>query len=217
MDSITLDLFGFDGYQAARIMRLLGGGLKEFKVHRLQDLAPSDLLEITGHKFSATVSLWTLIDQLLTSHEANCKENNDEYLELENTPRGFEEISIEDVGLSIRPVNVLRRENITTLFQLSGYSREELLNLGNLGVGSVNEIEKVLTSRGFKREIDAVPGIGTFVGTDIPLSSLPLSPRTSNSLLRVGVTKLSEVLGLSPDDLRDIRNIGQKSSSRGII
>ncbi len=211
MDSITLDLLGFDEYQAAKIISLLGGGLKEFKVHRLQDLAPSDLLEITGRKFSATVSLWTLIEQLLSSHEAKCQDSEDEYLELEKAPRGFEEISIEDVGLSIRPVNVLRRENITTLSQLSSYSREELLNLGNLGVGSVNEIEKVLTSRGFKRDIDALPGTGTFIGSDIPLSSLPLTTRTSNSLLRIGVTKLSEVLGLSHDDLRDIRNVGHKS------
>ena len=47
---------------------------------------------------------------------------------------------------------------------------------------------------------------------DMYISDLELSVRSRNWLIRSGYTRLSEIIGLSYDDIAKIRNVGKKSA-----
>ena len=51
-----------------------------------------------------------------------------------------ETISIEDIDLSVRAVNALRRIGVRTVGQMMDYDEERLLQVRNLGQKSVKEI-----------------------------------------------------------------------------
>lgn len=63
-------------------------------------------------------------------------------------------ISIDDLELSVRSYNCLKRNGIRTLQELSNITREQIKNIKNLGKTSLREITKKLTEYGlsFKKE-----------------------------------------------------------------
>ncbi len=54
---------------------------------------------------------------------------------------------IEELNLSVRPYNCLKREGIDNISQLCDYTEQQLLSIRNLGVKSVNEIKSKLKER----------------------------------------------------------------------
>jgi hypothetical protein len=80
-------------------------------------------------------------------------------------------------------------------------------------VASVNEIEAFLELRGFKRTKKPLLQLNSQFEKEIPLSQLNLSVRTLNGLMRNQVIVLSDLMGLSYEDVRDIRQLGEKSIS----
>ena len=59
------------------------------------------------------------------------------------------DISIEDIGLSARVLNILKRYGITTIKELCVLSPQEVKSLHNLGNGSYDELIDKLNSYGF--------------------------------------------------------------------
>ena len=60
----------------------------------------------------------------------------------------YENITIEDLDLSVRSYNCLKRANIGTVLELTEKSEEEMMKVKNLGKKSLKEIKEKLQSIG---------------------------------------------------------------------
>ena len=212
LDAITLSLLGLSSFQSNQLFEVLNNIEKnEATLRQVQLLTPDELLTCTEGSFSTAISLWILFESLIATHNPICVGNDSEFLEVTEKPRSFVDDSVVDLNFSVRTLNVLKEKKISHISILSRYPRDKLLDLENLGVGSVNEIEDLLVQRGFKRTLKSGFQLNSQIETDVPLSQLDLSTRTLNGLMRNKITQLSDVMKLSYDDVRDIRNLGEKS------
>ncbi|MEJ7818718.1 MAG: DNA-directed RNA polymerase subunit alpha [Rubrobacteraceae bacterium] len=59
---------------------------------------------------------------------------------------------VEDLELTVRSYNCLKREGVDTIGQLATMTEEELMNIRNLGMKSVDEIRSKLTEIGYELE-----------------------------------------------------------------
>jgi DNA-directed RNA polymerase alpha subunit len=59
-----------------------------------------------------------------------------------------DEVSIEELDLKIRGFNVLRREGVHTVGALTRLTRNDLLDMRNMGVGAADDIEERLSRLG---------------------------------------------------------------------
>jgi DNA-directed RNA polymerase subunit alpha len=66
-------------------------------------------------------------------------------------------VPIEDLDLSVRSYNCLKREGINTVSELVSLSENQLMNIRNFGQKSVDEVKDKLTQMGLSLK-DAVPG-----------------------------------------------------------
>lgn len=64
------------------------------------------------------------------------------------------EMSIEDMDLSVRSYNCLKRANINTIEDLTKKSKEDMLKVRNLGLKSLEEVEQKLEGYGFSLRKD---------------------------------------------------------------
>jgi len=64
---------------------------------------------------------------------------------------------IEDLDLSVRSYNCLKREGINTVSELVALSEMQLMNIRNFGQKSVDEVKDKLVELGLSLK-DAVPG-----------------------------------------------------------
>jgi DNA-directed RNA polymerase subunit alpha len=64
---------------------------------------------------------------------------------------------IEELDLTVRSYNCLKREGINTVAELINLSEDQLMNIRNFGSKSVDEVRDKLTSMGLKFR-DSVPG-----------------------------------------------------------
>ena len=60
------------------------------------------------------------------------------------------EMTIEDLDLSVRSFNCLKRANINTVGDLINKSEEEMMKVRNLGKKSFDEVKEKLQSLGFE-------------------------------------------------------------------
>jgi DNA-directed RNA polymerase subunit alpha len=63
-----------------------------------------------------------------------------------------DERPVEDLELTVRSYNCLKREGVDTIGQLATMTEEELMNIRNLGMKSVDEIRSKLTEYGYELE-----------------------------------------------------------------
>lgn len=71
---------------------------------------------------------------------------------------------IEDLDLTVRSYNCLKREGINTVSELIALSEDQLMNIRNFGSKSVDEVREKLVSLGLRFK-DAVPGFdGAYFG-----------------------------------------------------
>ena len=72
---------------------------------------------------------------------------------------GSDELSvpIEDLDLSVRSYNCLKREGINNVAELVSLSESQLMNIRNFGQKSVDEVRDKLTEMGLSLK-DSVPG-----------------------------------------------------------
>lgn len=63
-----------------------------------------------------------------------------------------DERQVEELELTVRSYNCLKREGVDTIGQLATMTEEELMNIRNLGMKSVDEIRSKLTEYGYELE-----------------------------------------------------------------
>ena len=66
-----------------------------------------------------------------------------------------DERPVEDLEVTVRSYNCLKREGVDTIGQLATMTEEELMNIRNLGMKSVDEIRSKLIEYGYTLESDA--------------------------------------------------------------
>lgn len=213
VDSIVLEVSGFPKHEITNLFSELNkSSQKEFELRDLSVLSPTSLREIAGGKTSHALVLWALLNRLIQFHANSCDlQGSTEYVEVNDPQALHGDVPITELGLSARSVNTLTRKGIDSAFKLSQISKEELFDMRNLGIRSVNEILALLENIGL-RSYQSQRQEPSFMLTNAKdLDDLNLTTRTYNALKRTGIRNLAELASLTEDELRDIRNFGEKS------
>jgi DNA-directed RNA polymerase subunit alpha len=71
-----------------------------------------------------------------------------------------DERPVEDLELTVRSYNCLKREGVDTIGQLATMTEEELMNIRNLGMKSVDEIRSKLIEYGYQLESEGLESEG---------------------------------------------------------
>lgn len=90
-----------------------------------------------------TVNLMPFVDLEKTVEEINMIKD-----EVEETEDKFENMPIEDLDLSVRSYNCLKRANITTVAELTQKTEDEMMKVKNLGKKSLKEVKEKLVENG---------------------------------------------------------------------
>ena len=143
-------------------------------------------------------------------------------------------VPIEELGLSVRSFNGLKRADINTVGDLVKMTPDELLRVRNLGALSKREIEDKLnyllitydvnsyfngiadSDSALINEEEETPQqkvVNGIIVKDVPISQLGLSTRPYNILTRNGIKTVSEILCWTREDLLKLRNMGVGSAN----
>jgi DNA-directed RNA polymerase subunit alpha len=133
------------------------------------------------------------------------------------------EVPISDFELSVRSRNCLKKMNIITLGDLLKTTEAELLSYKNFGETSLQEIKKILDSKGLRLGM-AVEEKGAAKPLDPEISSqaspeilhktvddLELSVRARRALERLGVKTVLELINKTEAELLGCKNFGVTS------
>jgi len=104
-------------------------------------IKPSEALSYSAEILENTFSLLKISDTILPSNlttKASVEEDNNEHLDT---------VFIEELELSVRAYNCLKRANVHTLADLLKYSAEDLLEFKNFGQKSAEEVCENLQKR----------------------------------------------------------------------
>jgi len=139
----------------------------------------------------------------------------------------YHDVPLEDIGLSTRSYNALKRQGYNYASQLLSLTEAELFQYKNIGVATVEEIlQKASTititdiSASKQEELEQAivePPIIVFrnhddlLYADIPIEELGLSSRSYRPLTESGYLFASQIAALSKSQLSSIKNIGVSS------
>lgn len=162
-------------------------------------------------------------------------------LSYQNDPSSLLNIPIEDLGLSIRPLNCLKAAEIDVLGELVAFNKADLIKFRNMGKKSLQEIEEAVISKGLwlgfdirtfiqeentkpKNSVDCDTTILSDVTEDdeqdelvsvsilnIPIGDLGLSVRAFNCLKTAEIKTLGELVEFEKEALLGFRNFGKTS------
>lgn len=131
---------------------------------------------------------------------------------------------INNLNLSTRVYNALKREGIDTINDLLNCPKEDILKFKNLGKKSLEEIFYIIDELNNNkaliyseintkepRQIKSFIGFDGHKYNDIPIEELNLSVRAFNCLKTKKINYYSELLLKSTDELIDIPRMGNKS------
>lgn len=104
-------------------------------------ITPVEALALASKILIHHVENFLSLDQKFSSLELD----KDETVQKEET---FENASIEDLDLSVRSYNCLKRANIATVLDLTQKTEAEMMKVRNLGKKSLKEVKEKLESRG---------------------------------------------------------------------
>lgn len=116
-------------------------------------------------------------------------------------------MTIDDICLSVRTYNALKRHGVLNLEELSKYTIEDFLKLRNMGITSANEIYNAI------RNIDGNMIINENSYDEDNIETLDLSVRSYNALTRAGYKLISELCELTIEEIMGIKNLGAKSGT----
>lgn len=149
---------------------------------------------------------------------------NDMIVEIE-TGKQISDDHIDVLDLSVRSFNALMRAQLSWLTDLVGKTEKEIQSVKNLGNHSSDEVRQRLNdylhSKADKlsqpeythsETQDAViEDEYVTVAISVPLEEMGLSARSFNCLKRAGITNSNELMALTEEQLRKIKNLGDKS------
>lgn len=129
--------------------------------------------------------------------------------------------AVEELGLTLRTYNSLKRGDVHTLLDLAGKSEESLLNFKNFGSKSVSEVRDALERLGLTlpfaasdiagqqpRGDHAADDVSSATGRIGEVKDLGLSGRTVNCLYRGRVFSIAELINCTEADLLSFPNLG---------
>ncbi len=130
----------------------------------------------------------------------------------------YEKVYIEELRLSKRAYNMLKRSGINTLAELTERTKAGLSDVHGLGIQTINEIESIISNLD---NIDLYKDEDNEETEEIielsestlnrSISELKANVRVLNALARGGVTTVGEMIDLKPNDIIKLRNLGAKS------
>ena len=128
--------------------------------------------------------------------------------EVQDTP-------IENLELSTRSYNALRRAGIHTVGSLIQLSQKDLFELRNVGVLSREEITRTIENVirfGITAKVSSNRQPASDTGSPAEgIDHLHFSTRAYNALMRNGITTVEALVKLTEEELLSIRNVGQKT------
>lgn len=135
-----------------------------------------------------------------------------EILYFYNQNQGKEDNLIENLNLSIRSYNTLKRNGINTIGNLISYTENELVRLKGIGKFVKDEINFALKKNNLslKKEIDKETKKEILKS----LYALNLSDNIINQLQKAGINTISDLLMFTRRNLCGIDNINDKSSRK---
>jgi DNA-directed RNA polymerase subunit alpha len=104
-------------------------------------VAPAEALSISADILENTFGLFKI------TSTPNLVEADVEFSKIETESKQFENVFIEELELSVRAYNCLKRANVHTLADLLQYSSDELLEFKNFGQKSADEVCSSLKQR----------------------------------------------------------------------
>lgn len=130
----------------------------------------------------------------------------------------YGQIYLDELKLSNRAFNMLKRSGVNTLLDLIKCEENGLSNIRGLGTQTINEISNILNNLEdieFCHEDETEVGIGVVELPETvlsrPISDLRISVRIFNALHTGRIQTVGEMLALKPDEMRHLRNLGAKS------
>ena len=163
----------------------------------------------------------TVIDSFLEEYEQKECERPEEAATApdytsEQTPVG---ISIEELDLSNRSRNALKRAGIMTIEAIAGLSYSDMLRIRNLGEKSIleiiHEVQKFIPewapTEGTDEAVNNHDEPGERTPESITIEELDLSTRISNVFKHEGIMTVKDILSLSYIDMFTLKNLGDKS------
>ena len=143
---ITGDRVGQIEAKAIRKLRCCAGWLKMGREHWVPVLKIQQRIE-QNLEIAVTHRVLASLDERIPSLRKFINDGIKKEIaeQVQNNP----DMPIEDMGLSIRAFNSLKRSGITTIDDLRHMTSSELMHIRNLGAGSVLEIKKKLWEYGF--------------------------------------------------------------------
>ena len=109
---------------------------------------------------------------------------------------------IDELFLSNRAINTLKRAHIETIEQLMSKTEKELFKIPNLGEKTRLEILKVISQQdGRKIEIDRKSKI----------EILNLSSKSTQKLKKLGINSINKLLKYTENELKEMEGIGPKT------
>ena len=143
-------------------------------------------------------------------------------LSVPNKTTAPEDILIEEMGFSTRTMLSLRRGGVETLQDLSRMSHDEIKDIHGIGDSIAEEVFAVCADYGVKvkrsssqaqeKDFPAFRGDRlAVVPGDIPIEKAKLSNRTVHILRRAHIMTMKDLSRRKPEDLRQLRGLGDKS------
>jgi hypothetical protein len=217
VDSIVLEDAGLSNRESKDLIRLIKGeGQQEFSLRTIKDLTPRLIKNVSGERISRSIIIWAMLERMINFHSDRCSrgQNTDlEYVEVDNMTTLEKDLPISQLGLSGRSLNALSREGINFVSQIKHLPKSQLFRMQNLGVRSVSEILEELEKVGVYLENEPISNVEEILSGDVSLEDLDFSVRTYNALKRIGVESLYQLSKMTVNELRDIRNFGEKCLS----
>lgn len=162
--------------------------LSEADLHNIKNLGAKSIQEILKKKTSLQVCTADFAPEEAPAHKSTPSFTGDDGIT-------YQDIPIEQLGLSNRAYNCLKRQNISFLSEIQHFTRDEIKEWNNVGEKTVTEILEKRDTCLLQPALDS----------SAPSCDTPLT--TSDGLCQLVVKRLSSIYALPADDLYEQINL----------
>ena len=156
--------------------------LSEVDLHNIKNLGAKSIQEILEKKASLQVCAAGFAPKEATEHKSAPSFTGDDGI-------AYQDIPIEQMGMSNRAYNCLKRQNISFLSELQHFTRDEIKEWNNVGEKTVTEILEKRDTCLLQPALDS-----SATSSDMPLT-------TSDGLCQSVAKRLASIYTLSANDL----------------
>ena len=191
-------------------------------LEEITELTDDDLLGIRNLNGKCVKEIRNAIDEYKQGDEIEDVIDDsiwiDDEIEESSIVSDVMELDIDELELSIRSYNCLKRAGINTVRELCDRTPEDLRKVRNLGRRSYEEVLSKLQELGVRlrdsesdiEQEDSGSG-GRSEILKISIDDLELSVRSVNCLRRAGIYTLGELCEKTSEDMMKVRNLGRRS------